>query len=277
MSTDGPRRIKSADRVCDILDYLRDAGHASVSAVAENVDLSAGTAHTYLATLESRGLVQKADGNGEYRLGLELLPYGEHVRVRNELYRAAKTEIRRLAHDSDACAHLMTEQDGRLLVLQEAFGENAIGADFHPQKRERSEPLLHCTAAGKAILASLPDYRIAEIIHERDLVSYTSSTITDETELTAELEDIRERGFALNDQEHMQGIRAVGAPIRYNGDSVLGAVSLSGSASNWNGDRFSRDLPSEIMRTANAIEVNLHSSLGETDRSPVRDDRARPS
>ncbi|WP_436348308.1 IclR family transcriptional regulator [Natronorubrum sp. FCH18a] len=263
-SDDEPRRIQSADRVCDILECVRETGRTTVSEVSDAIGVTPGTAHTYLATLESRGFVEKTDG--EYRLGLELLPYGEHVRLRNDLYRAAMEEVHRLAHDIDACAHLMTEYEGQLLVLHEVFGENAIGMDFHPQKRERPQTYLHCTAAGKAILAQLPDYRVAQIIEEHGLVSYTPSTITDETELVDELETVRERGFALNDQEQMQGIRAVGAPIYYGGDRVLGAVSVSGSASAWNGDRFRDRLPEAVMRAANAIEVNVHSALSETDQ-----------
>ncbi|QSW97690.1 IclR family transcriptional regulator [Haloterrigena alkaliphila] len=266
-SDDDSRRIRSADRVFDILEHLRATGGSTVSATAEAVGLSPGTAHTYLSTLESRGVVRKDDG--AYRLGLELLPYGDHVRIQNELYRAAKAEIHRLAHDTDACAHLMTEHDGRLLVLQEAFGENAIGTDFHPQKRDSPQSLLHCTAAGKAILAHLPDYRVAQIIEDHGLVSYTSSTITDESELVAELEAVRERGFALNDQEHMQGLRGVGTPIRYDGGRVLGAISLSGSASNWSGARFREALSEKVMRAANAIEVNLHSNRSDADRPSV--------
>lgn len=263
-SNDEQRRIQSADRVCDILEYTRKTGQTTVSELAEAVGLTVGTAHTYLTTLESRGFIRKHDGT--YRLGLELLPYGEHVRLRNDLYRAAKAEVHRLADDSDATAHLMCEYDGRLIVLDEAFGENAIGMEYHPQKREQPQPHLHCTSAGKAILAHLPDYRVAQIIENHGLVSYTSSTITDETELAAALETIRDRGFAMNDQEQMQGIRAVGAPIRYDGEIVLGAVSLSGSASNWSGERFRQELPERVMRVANAIEVNVHSNLDAGDR-----------
>lgn len=258
---DEPRRIQSADRVCDILEHLRESGSTTVSKLADAIGLTTGTTHTYLATLETRGLVQKDDG--EYRLGLELLPYGEHVRRQNDLYRVAKTDVSQLAHDSNATTHLMTEYDGRLVVLHEAFGENAIGTEFHSKKRERLQTHLHCTAAGKAILAHLPDYRVAEIVHTRGLISYTSTTITDIDELAAELETIRERGFALNDQERIQGIRAVGAPILYNDERVLGAVSLSGSASNWSGKRFQEDLPEEVMRVANAIEVGFHTEISE--------------
>lgn len=256
---DEPRRIQSADRVCDILEHIRETGQTTVSELAEAIGSTTGTAHTYLATLESRGLIRKHEG--EYRLGQELLPYGEHVRLESDLYRAAKEELHQFAHEWDATAHLMSEYEGRLIVLDEVFGKNAIGKEFHPRKRERPQPYLHCTSAGKAILAHLPDYRVAQILEDHGLVRYTPSTITDETELVSALENVRDRGFALNDQEHMQGIRAVGAPIRYNGEIVVGAVSLSGSASNWHGELFRQELPEKVMRVANAIEVNLHSNL----------------
>lgn len=263
-SDDEPRRIQSADRVCDILEHIRETGRTTVSELAEAIGSTTGTAHTYLTTLESRGLVRKHEG--EYRLGQELLPYGEHVRLESDLYQAAKAELHRFAHECDATAHLMSEYKGRLIILDEVFGENAIGREFHPRKRERPQPYLHCTSAGKAILAYLPDYRVAQILENHELVSHTPSTITDETELVTELENVRDRGFALNDQEHMQGIRAIGAPIHYNSERVVGAVSLSGSASNWHGERFHQELPQKVMRVANAIEVDLHSNLNSGER-----------
>lgn len=264
MSRDSePRRIQSADHVCDILEHLRDTGSTTVSELADDIGLSTGTTHTYLATLADRGLVQK--DNGEYRLSLELLPYGEHVRLQNDLYQAAKAEVTRLAHGNDGTAHLMTEYDGRLVVLHEVFGENSIGAEFHAKKKERLQTHLHCTAAGKSILAHLPDYRIAETVQNWGLSSYTSHTITDTEELAVELETIRERGFALNDQERIQGIRAVGAPILYNDERVLGAISLSGSASSWSSNRFREELPKAVMRVANAIEVNVHTEFATSD------------
>lgn len=67
----------------------------------------------------------------------------------------------------------------------------------------------------------------------------------------------------------MQGLRAVGTPVRYEGERVLGAVSLSGAAGNWSGDRFRDELPERVMRTANAIEVNLHSNRADADRPSV--------
>ncbi|KDE59510.1 IclR family transcriptional regulator [Halostagnicola sp. A56] len=254
----GSRRIRSADRVCDILAQLREENRLSVSELASAIDLSPGTTHTYLATLESRGFVTKRDG--KYQLGLELLPHGEHVRHQSPLYEATTEKIHRLAHQTGACTHLMTEHRNQLLVVQEVYGKKAIGTTFHSQKLEQPQKSFHCTAAGKAILAHLSVDHRQEIIQEHGLTDFTPATITDEDELAEELETIRERGFAFNDQEHMQGIRAIGAPVQYEDDKIVGAISLSGSASNWNGDRFRRELPEEVMRVANAIEVDLHST-----------------
>lgn len=157
----------------------------------------------------------------------------------------------------------MSEYEGRLIVLDEAFGKNAIGKEFHPRKRERPQPYLHCTSAREAILAHLPDYRVAQILEDHGLVRYTPSMITDETELVAALENVRDRGFALNDQEHIQGIRAVGAPIRYNGEIVVSRGLRATGMANSSAKNYPRR-----SRVANAIEVNLHSNL-DTGKQPL--------
>lgn len=252
------RRIKSVRRACLLLTHLREVGPATVTELAEEFDLSPGTVHAYLATLRDAGFV-KQDEN-EYALGLELLPFGEHVRMQHSLYQAARGEIDRLAYASGGVAHLLTEYDGQLLVLYEAFGENAVGRDFHAQKRDRPQEHLHCTAGGKAILARLPERRVRTIVAEYGLPEFTENTISDLSKLLNELDEVCDRGYALNDQEQMRGIRAVGAPVIDSNGGIIGAVSISGAANNWRGTYFREELPELVTRSANNIEINLQST-----------------
>lgn len=251
------RRIKSVRRACSLLIHLREVGSTTVTELADEFDLSPGTVHAYLATLCEAGFVEQ-NGN-EYALGLELLPLGEHVRMQRSLYQAARGEVDRLAYASDGVAHLLTEYDGQLIVLYEVFGENAVGRDFHARKRDRPREHIHCTAGGKAILSRLPERRVRTIVAEFGLPEFTENTITDLSELLDELSEIRERGYALNDQEQMRGIRAVGAPVIDSSGGIIGAISVSGAASNWRGAYFRDELPELVTRSANNIEINLQS------------------
>ncbi|SEH52125.1 MULTISPECIES: IclR family transcriptional regulator [Halopenitus] len=252
------RTIQSVDRGCEILETLRRNGPSTISELAADSELSAGSIHTYLATLRDHGFVDK-DGT-QYRLGSMFIPFGVRVRNRSDLYAASKTILQELAQETGGCVHLTREYDDRLLILEEVYGANAIGQEFHVEKRGRLQRHLHCTANGKSILAYLSDDRVRELLADHGLPSRTSHTITDRETLLTELETIREHGYARNDQEHMPGIRAVGAPIRRDEDgAVIGSVSVSGSAASWTGTRFEETIPAAVTEAATDIEIRIHS------------------
>lgn len=251
------RKIKSVDTTCRLVKLLRERGEATVSTLAADLDLAPGTVHTHLATLKGHGLV--VQGQKGYRLGPRFLTLGEFVRNHSDLYQAAKEEIDDLADESGECVHLLTEHDGRLVPVYERFGENAVAVEYHDRKREEPVKHLHCTAAGKAILAYTPDGRVREIIDEVGLPPNTPQTITDRDTLLDELERIRERGYSIADEEQLQGIRAVGASIRGSDGTALGAIAVSGPTSRLKGDRFETEVPELVTQTANICEVNYET------------------
>lgn len=253
----GHRTIKSVDTACRLVTLLRERREATVSSLAADLGLTPGTVHTHLATLKDHGLViQESEG---YRLGPRFLTLGESVRNHSDLYQAAKEEVEALAGESGECVHLLTEHDGRLVPVYERFGENAVGVEYHDRKREEPVKHLHCTAAGKAILAYTPDERVAGIVDSVGLPPNTPKTITDREALFDELDRIRERGYSVADEEQLQGIRAVGAPIRGPDGDARGAVAVSGPTSRLKGERFASTVPELVTQTANICEVNYET------------------
>lgn len=257
-SNSGQRTIQSIAKGCAILDRLREDGPTTLTDIGSHFELSAGTIHTYLATFKQYGFVEQ-DGS-KYDIGPMFIPFGVRARNRSPVYTASKTIIQRLAYDTGGCVHLMTEYSNRLLILEEVYGEDAIDKYFHIEKRGQLQRHLHCTAGGKSILAYLPDDRIQAILNEHGLPPRTSRTITDQEELLEELATVEDRGYAINDQEHMPGVRAIGAPIVSDEtNEVLGTVSVSVSAVGWDGDLFYEELPALIKKAANEIEIRFHS------------------
>lgn len=258
MSTENDcRRIKSVDKTFRILREIRKNGRISVSALAESVDLSPGAVHTHLSTLKLNGFVRQ-EGK-EYRLGMEFIPFSDRVRNQTALYQAGKDEVDKLAHEYDAVAHLATEYDGKLLVLHETFGKDAVGKEVHTKKREFPQKHMHCTAAGKAILAHLPEERVREIIEQEGLPAYTSHTLTDEESLYEEFERIRDRCYAVNNEEVVNGNRGIGAPVVHDDGEVVGAISISGPANSWRDEQFENELAEAVIRSANNTEISIHS------------------
>ena len=251
------RTITSVMNTCDIIKHVRRHGKATVSEVAAETDLTPSTVHTYLATLREANYVVK---EGEaYRLGPQLLTLGEYVRHHDKLFRAAKEQVEELTEETGESVHLIIEHDGKLFGLYERFGENAVGIEYHNRKREQPLNHLHCTAAGKAILSELPDEEVEAILEKSGMPHNTSQTITDRDRLLEALATTFERGYAQADEEQMDGLRAVGAPVVTPQTGVVGAIAVSGPTARLSGERFEETIPDMVVQAANICEINLQT------------------
>lgn len=251
------KTIQAVERSFEILDALRRSGGSTITELSERIDLSPGAIHTHLATLKIPGYVIQ-EGN-TYRAGPSCLLLGAHVRNNSKLFRAGKGQADEIALETGEIAHLLIEHDGRLLVLHERFGEDAVGRSFHTERREHARGYLHCTAGGKAILANLPEERLERLLSGGDLAAHTVNTITDPDALGEEIDAVREDGYALEDEEHLKGIRGVGAPVSKPDGDVAGSIAVSGPTSRIKGEYFREELPELVTRAANLSEVNLQT------------------
>ncbi|WP_323172209.1 IclR family transcriptional regulator [Natrialba sp. PRR66] len=254
---DGPRRIKSVQTATDIINVIKQQQGGTLAEITADLELTKATVHTYLQTLVDCGFVTR-DGD-QYRLGFQFVTIGEHVRNETDLYMAGHNEVDELAERTGEYTHLIAEERGREVVLYESRGEFAVAMDYHLRMRETPQHL-HDTAAGKAILAHLPATRRDEIIADLEFERQTANTITDAAELRETLADIRDRGYALNDEEEIRGMRAVGAPVLGPTETVVGSVSVTGPTSRLQGERFHSAVPKQVIETANLIEVALETA-----------------
>ncbi|KKF39477.1 IclR family transcriptional regulator [Halorubrum saccharovorum] len=246
-----PRQIKSVRHAFDIIRYLDEVGGATLSETAEHLDTPVSTAHVHLTTLVETGFVVKK--SGEYRCGLEFLQVGGRLRDEMALYQAAKPELDDLREKTDEHANVAVEENGHSVQLYKSQSPNSVddqaplGDHFHA----------HSTATGKAILAELSADEVDRILDERELVSVTDSTITDETRLRDELDEIRERGYSINREEHFKGVCAVGTAIVSEPDDAVGAISVSGPLSRMDDHRIEAEIAPELLNKKNIIELKL--------------------
>ncbi|WP_418281641.1 IclR family transcriptional regulator [Halorubrum sp. DTA98] len=256
-SPDSTRRLETVSRACDVIAALDELGGAGVTEVANHVGVSKSSTHSYLSTLrEKRLVVQEGD---TYRLSLEFLYLGNAVRHRNVLFAYGKPVVEELAERTGEYVHLMCEQHGLERNVYKVAGENAVGGEYHTAKEQKPD-YLHFTASGKAVLAALPEERVDRIVDTHGLPRKTSNTITDREELFEELSTIRSQGYAINDEEEIVGIRAVGAPIRDADGAVLGGMSVSGPTGRFTDELCVDVLAETITEKANVIEAKLNMS-----------------
>ncbi len=205
-------------RVVDAIDELDGA---RLSEIAEYMDLSTSTLYTHLQTLEDCGYVKKLGDT--YHLGLKLFHLGENARHRDSRYQIAKEKAFELASTTGEEVSFAVEEGGRSIILFDEISNPSsegyqVGRYFY----------MHNSASGKVMLARFSDDRVTEILNQWGLPAVTENTIVDRQELFDELERVREQGYAVNDQEALEGLRSVAVAVKNPDGSVFGSLDISG-------------------------------------------------
>ncbi|PCR88882.1 IclR family transcriptional regulator [Natrinema ejinorense] len=248
--TESQDRIKTTERIFQIVELLMREDGLSFTEVANHLDLSRSSAYRHLTSLERQGYVIKE--SEKYYPGMQFLDVGEYVRTRKSVYEMIEPKIEKLAERTDERAEFIVEEHGTGIFVHREVGENAV----HTNTRIGRSIPLHASAAGKAILAHYPTQRVEEIVESQGLEELTQHTITDADELLDELTEIRETSIAYNDQELIEGLRAVGVPI-LDGDDVIGGISITGPTSRFQGEKLKNEYPDLLLGVANELELNI--------------------
>lgn len=242
----------------ELIKELQERNGATVAELQQGVDLSRSAIYNHLNTLYEHSFVAK-EGE-EFKLSLRFILLGEFVREQNNLYKVARAPIKELAESTGYTAHMVTEQHYDRIEIYVARGDHAVGRRF---ASVYDTVMFHTTANGKAILAFADDETRTNILQKHNLSRRTPNTITDQETLKSELEQIRERGYAINDEEEIEGLRGVAAPILGQGNTIKGAVAIDAPVAKMPEGRIHEELVEQVMQTANVIQVDLNM----TDRS----------
>jgi IclR family acetate operon transcriptional repressor len=124
---------------------------------------------------------------------------------------------------------------------------------------------MHASSLGKAMLASLSDTEVAQRLHQAGLPRFTARTLTDPDALLADLAAVRRRGWAIDNEEHAEGLRCVGAAIHNEHGEVIGAISVSGPTVRLTDERLG-ELGPMVKRAAAEITDGVEGKV--TPRSP---------
>jgi len=248
---DPARLVKTTKSSFEIIEKIKENEGITASVIGNELGLATSTVHDHLVTLEELGFIIK-DEQG-YKIGLKFLDYGTLAKNRYKVAEIAKSTLKRLANKTNEFVWFYVEEHGSTIAIAREKGENAV------RSSRLGRPLpMHCTVGGKAMLAHYPRDRVNEIIDQKGLPAVTEQTITDRETLFAELETIREQGYALNDEESKVGLRAVGGAIMYR-DEVFGAVSVPGPKHRMNEKLFRDKFPNYVLEAINEIELNVSS------------------
>lgn len=250
--------IKSLDRAVDVLDRVSTLSGATLSELAGDLNQSPATVYRVLVTLEGRGLVEFDAINQLWHIGSQAFVIGARYLRRTSLVDRATPILRQLMADTGETANLAVPRDGAVVFVSQAECHHSIRAFFPPG----SASPMHASGIGKAILAKMPANAIAGLIMGGALEKFTDLTITDPDDLMHDLDRIRARGFAIDDQEKNLGMRCIAASVtNWSGDTVAG-LSISGPIARVS-DAEIPVLAQAVMRAATELSAAL--GAGELD------------
>ncbi len=247
--------VDKALKILESIDTTRNGD--TLADIAERTGLPKTTAHRLLSTLTQRGFVERTPWNG-YTIGRKVIALGLAAGERDTLVDAARPTLHRLVETCSETVQLGVLAGGdQLIFIERIEPENkAVRIGRMPSPLAK----LHTSAMGKAILAASTDEFITAYL-QKTLNRYTDKTITDKDVFLEELQEVRRRGFAISNEEHYEGVFAVGAAVTNHEHKPIAAVSIAAPAHRVHGGR-QKLMEAEIVKAAATIsQIAGHSRL----------------
>lgn len=245
--------IQSVERALQILEYL--SGHVSeigITDIAAYMGLGKSTVYGLVNTLVQEGYLEQNPDNKRYRLGLKLFELGCIVQERMDIREIARPYLKDLSEYFKMTVHMGVYKDQEVVYIDKMDAPDT--RIVYSQVGKRAP--MYCTGIGKAVLAQLKAEDIQWILEGQNLEALTPNTITEKERIFKELEEIRKKGYATDNEEVELGLKCVAAAIHdYHGKPVA-AISISSSAVKMTEEKM-KEAAAEIMKATLAISKKL--------------------
>lgn len=216
--------VRSLDRGMLVLGVLAERDGVSLSELSERSEQSSATVYRVLITLQSREIVEFEEHTQLWYIGAGAFRIGSVFLNRTNILQRSRPVMQNLMRLIGETANLGIERNDWVLFVSQVESSQTIRAFFPPGTRNP----MHASGIGKTLMANFSKDRVQKIITEQGLERFTDKTITDPDHLFSELESIKRKGFAVDDEERTEGMRCIAAPIfDAYGDPIAG-LSISG-------------------------------------------------
>jgi DNA-binding IclR family transcriptional regulator len=237
-------------KTLDILENIKDkSAGVKLSDLARAVAMPKATVYRIVATLESRGFLDRGEDGG-YRMARKLFDLQQRQPIEQILNRVAPPMMEDLAKSCRETVNLGILDGGEVVVVNTVESPQTIRMSSKVGNRR----CIHTTAIGKVLLAALPEKEMLRLLRLKGLPRLTPYTLVNRPALLTELERVRERGYAIDNQENELDGRCIGAPVLGPDGRVVAALSISGPVFRMDLNR-ARSLAPKLKQICTAISA----------------------
>ncbi len=243
----------STARLFQIIEFLAcSRDWVGLRTMSRELNISAASAYRSLNSLKELGYVRQHPQDSKYQLTLKIAWVSAQVLESVQLRQVAHPFLQNLTSVTNETTHLAVLEDREFVYIDKVDNTQAM----RMRSRIGQRGLLHSTAAGKSMLAFLPEQQMLALIPRLKFQPLTENTITDPDKFQQHLLKVRRLGYAVDDEENEMGIRCIGSPIYDHAGRLAGALSISGWTITMTRERLPQ-LASELIQTCRRISNEL--------------------
>lgn len=244
--------VRAVERALQILNSFDDEHpERGVSEISKEVGLHKATTHRILTTLAKYGFIERSLDGSKYRLGVQLIDLGFKVTRRLNLRKESLPVITDLALKIDETVDLSIFDQMEVLYVEVIQSRHALTVAAAVGRHVPA----YCTASGKLFLSQLTEEQLTHYLN-KPLRPLTKNTIVEPDGLKQALEEVRQNGYALDNEEFEYEVRAVAAPIRDQHNKIAAVISVPGPASRLTLERIEEITPL-LLQSAEEISRRL--------------------
>jgi len=248
----GTYKVQALDRAFAVLDLLGESDTPlGLAQVASSLQLHKSTAHRFLMVLERHRMVERTT-SGKFRLGLRLFDLGNRAIEQYDLRDRAQPHLRRLVAETEETAHLCILEGAHVIYIDKIEPARSV----RMITRIGASNPVHCTSVGKAIMAFLPEDRIADILRRTRFERFTHRTVATPEAFRVEIEKTRRRGYAVDDEELEEGLRCIAVPLLDAQRNPVAAVSISGPSFRVTAQKLPA-IANQLLQCVRGISVDM--------------------
>jgi IclR family pca regulon transcriptional regulator len=254
-----PRYSQSLERGLAILEcFTPERPVLGIADVADSLGMSRSTTHRYVTTLVALGYLEQG-AKRKYRLGLRVTDLGMSALNSTGLREHAHADLSELAHRSGHTTSIAVLDGEEIFYVDQAHGIRRRQRTGGLELRPGSSLPAYCTALGKVLLAYLPEHERREWLSSAVLArrGQNTNTITSKNKLREELAQVLDEGFAVEDQELVEGRIAIAAPVLNEASEITAAIDMSAQTPGIALEELASGLGPHLISTADRISARL--------------------